>query len=84
MTSRREDEQPEPIIVPFQQLSAAALRGVIESFVLREGTEYGEYDVSLERKIAQVMAQLQRGDAQIVFDPETDSVDILPARANKP
>jgi uncharacterized protein YheU (UPF0270 family) len=73
--------QPEPVIVPYQELSAAALLGVIESFVLREGTEYGVHDVPLEQKIAQVMRQLQRGEAQIIFDPESESVDIVPVHA---
>jgi len=53
------------------------LRGVLESFVLREGTEYGERDVSLDQKVAQVTRQLQRGEAQIVFDPETESIDVV-------
>ena len=34
-----------PIVVPHTELSAEALTGVIESFVLREGTDYGERDV---------------------------------------
>ena len=55
------------------------MRGVLESFVLREGTEYGERDVSLDQKVAQVTQQLQRGEAQIVFDPETESIDIVVA-----
>jgi uncharacterized protein YheU (UPF0270 family) len=52
---------------------------VLESFVLREGTEYGERDVSLDQKVAQVTRQLQRGEAQIVFDPETESIDVVVA-----
>ena len=55
------------------------MRGVLESFVLREGTEYGERDVSLDQKVAQVTRQLQRGEAQIVFDPETESIDVVVA-----
>jgi uncharacterized protein YheU (UPF0270 family) len=70
----------EPIVVPYTELSPEALRGVIESFVLREGTEYGERDVSLEDKVSQVIRQLRRGEAQIVFDPETESIDILVVR----
>ena len=31
-----------PVIVPPDSLSAEALQGVIEKFVLREGTDYGE------------------------------------------
>ena len=59
------------------ELSADALRGVIEAFVLREGTDYGERDVSHEDKVAQVMRQLERGEARIVFDPVSESVDIV-------
>ena len=53
------------------------MRGVLESFVLREGTEYGERDVSLDQKVAQVTRQLQRREAQIVFDPETETIDVV-------
>jgi uncharacterized protein YheU (UPF0270 family) len=67
----------EPIIVPYTELSEEALRGVLESFVLREGTEYGERDFPLDQKVAQVLRQLQRGEAQIVFDPDSETVDIV-------
>ncbi len=68
----------EPVFVPYQELSPEALRGVIESFVLREGTEYGARDFTLEEKLAAVYAQLERREAQIVFDPNTESIDIIP------
>jgi hypothetical protein len=45
--------------------------------VLREGTEYGERDVSLDQKVAQVMRQLRRREAQIVFDPGTETIDVV-------
>ena len=66
-----------PIAVPHERLSPAALRGLIEAFVLREGTDYGAREVSFERKVAQVAAQLESGEAQIWFDPDTSSVDIV-------
>jgi uncharacterized protein YheU (UPF0270 family) len=66
-----------PIVVPHTQLSADALIGVIQSFVLREGTEYGEHDVPLETKVLQVRRQLERREAEIVFDPNTESIDIV-------
>jgi uncharacterized protein YheU (UPF0270 family) len=50
---------------------------VVESFVLREGTEYGEKDFSLDQKLAHVIRQLERGEAQIVFDPESETIDIV-------
>jgi uncharacterized protein len=70
----------QPVVVPYTELSEEALRGVLESFVLREGTEYGERDVSLEQKVAQVTRQLRRGEAQIVFDPASETIDIVVLR----
>lgn len=67
----------EPVTVPYRELSADALRGVIESFVLREGTEYGERDYSLEQKVAHVMRQLERREAEVQFDPNTETVHIV-------
>ena len=65
--------------IPHRELSEEALRGVIESFVLREGTEYGQRDYSLEEKIAAVVRQLDRGEAVIVFDTDTGTVSIVVA-----
>ncbi len=65
--------------VPCQSLSAAALRGVVEAFVLREGTDYGHTDFSLEEKCLAVERQIAAGEAEIWFDPETRTTDIRPA-----
>ena len=72
------DEAKEAVFVPHTDLSADALRGVVESFVLREGTDYGEREFSLEQKLAHVYRQLERGEAQIRFDPNTETIDIVP------
>jgi uncharacterized protein YheU (UPF0270 family) len=71
------EQTTEQIEVPHTQLSPEALRGVVESFVLREGTDYGAREYTLDEKVRHVMAQLQRGDARILFDPHTDTVHIL-------
>jgi uncharacterized protein YheU (UPF0270 family) len=70
----------EPVVVPHTELGPDLLRAVIESFVLREGTDYGELELSLEQKVSRVMRQLEHGDAQIIFDPDTESVAILAVR----
>ena len=72
-----EEDPPPPVAVPYTELSADALRGVIESFVLREGTDYGARDVSLDDKVAQVLRQLERGEARIMFDPASESITIV-------
>lgn len=76
-----DSDKPEPIVIPHRELSAEALRGVLESFVLREGTEYGERDVSLDEKVAQVLNQLERGEAQVIFFSAEESIDIVVARS---
>ena len=50
---------------------------MVESYVLREGTDYGEREFSLQEKVAHVIGQLKRGEARIVFDPDTESVSII-------
>ncbi|MBM0106928.1 YheU family protein [Steroidobacter sp. S1-65] len=75
-----EEEDQTPVPVPHTELSAEALRGVIEAFVLREGTEYGEREFTLEEKRTHVLHQLERGEAHIMFDPVTSSVDIVVTR----
>jgi uncharacterized protein YheU (UPF0270 family) len=71
------DDSQDPVVVPHLELSAEVLRGVVESFVLREGTEYGEREFSLEQKVTQVIRQLAVGEAQIVFDPASNTVDVI-------
>lgn len=78
-----EEGSAEPVVVPWQELSDDALLGVIENFVLREGTDYGERDVPHERKVAEVRRQLEKGEAKILFDPTDSSVTIVEARGRR-
>jgi uncharacterized protein YheU (UPF0270 family) len=74
---------PEPVEVPYGELSADLLNAVIESFVLREGTDYGEKELSLEDKVARVIGQLKKGEAKILFDPESESVTIAVRQSSR-
>ncbi len=71
------DTPSDHVAIPFRELSAEALRSVIESFVLREGTDYGTAEFSLEQKVLHVMRQLERGEAKIMFDPDSETVNIV-------
>ena len=73
----RRDTEIAPIRLAPDDLEPDTLRAVIESFVLREGTDYGEHEISLEDKVAQVLLQLRRGEAHITFDPATESVNVV-------
>ena len=74
------------MIIPFTDLSTETLDNLIEQFVLQEGTEYGEHDVSLAEKVIQVKQQLKIGEALIVYSELHESVNIVPASQlrNKP
>jgi len=64
------------IIITAEALSSEALMGVIDNFVLREGTDYGHRDVTLEEKRSHVKRLLERGEAQIQYCPDTEFIDI--------
>ncbi|AIR84663.1 YheU family protein [Erwinia sp. S63] len=66
------------MIIPWQELEVATLENLIETFVLREGTDYGEQERSLEQKVADVRRQLERGDVVLVWSELHESVNIMP------
>jgi uncharacterized protein len=63
--------------IPWRELSDDALRGVIEEFATREGTEYGLSDVALETKVAQIRRQIERDEVMVFFDTELASCQLL-------
>jgi len=66
------------MIIPFKELPVETLNNLIESFILREGTDYGEDEFSLNDKIAHVKAQLKQGDVVIVYSELHESINIMP------
>ncbi|MEG3640256.1 YheU family protein [Magnetococcus sp. PR-3] len=63
--------------IPYDQISPEALQGLIEAFVTLEGTEYGEHDVPLDKKVEQVHQQLRKGDVVIRFDEEQQTCGLF-------
>lgn len=63
--------------VPWQQVAADTLDNLVAEFVHREGTDYGESEVPLARKVAQVHEQLRRGEVLILFDPASETVNLV-------
>ncbi|MGH8216959.1 MAG: YheU family protein [Steroidobacteraceae bacterium] len=74
-----EPKESARIEVPLTTLSAEALRGLAESVVLREGTDYGERERSFDSKVEELLARLRRGEARVVFDFDSQTADILPS-----
>ncbi|MFB0585166.1 YheU family protein [Aeromonas salmonicida] len=65
------------MIIPWQDLDSDTLNNLLEHFVLREGTEYGEHDVSLADKVDEVRQQLKQGLALIVYSELHESINIV-------
>ena len=63
--------------IPWRELSADALQGVIEEFATREGTEYGLSEVPLATKVAQIRRQIERGEVLVFFDTLIESCQLL-------
>lgn len=72
-------EVSDPIVVDHRALQPDTLRRLVEEFVTRDGTDYGEIETSLDRRVAQVIAQLDQSDAVVVFDPASESATIVRA-----
>ena len=66
-------------VIPVNRLSHEALQGVIEEFISREGTDYGEREVSPETSFRQVKRQLEKGLAVLIFDDDTETTNIVSA-----
>jgi len=63
--------------IPHTALPTETLRGIVEEFVTREGTEYGVRDYSLDEKVTHVLQQLERGEVVIEYDPELQTCNLL-------
>ncbi|USH02681.1 YheU family protein [Grimontia kaedaensis] len=69
------------MIVPWQEIPEETLRNLVEHFVLREGTDYGEQEASFEEKVEQVYNLLKNKEAVVVFSELHETVDIKPVRS---
>jgi hypothetical protein len=68
------------MLIPYQQLAPTTLEALIEAFVLREGTDYGDAELSLADKVALVLRQIQQGDVVICYSEQEETVDLLTVR----
>lgn len=67
------------MIVPWQDIPADTLENLIEEFVSRDGTDYGEREVSLATRVDQVRHLLNKRKAVIWFDEATETISIFDA-----
>ena len=70
-------ENQDYIEIPPERLSQEAFDALIEEFILREGTDYGSIELSLEAKRSRALKQINAGYVKIVYSPETENCTIL-------
>lgn len=66
------------MIIPYTDLAEDTLNNLIEYYVLREGTDYGEQEVTLLEKVAAVKRQLKSGEVVIVYSELHETVNLMP------
>lgn len=72
-----EKSEPQFVIVPLEKISEDALVGLIDEFILREGTDYGRHEFTLDEKRTHVRRQLDSGETLIVFDLTEESASLI-------
>lgn len=71
------------MVIPHQRLAPDTLESILESFINREGTDYGEQELSLNAKVAGLKKLILKGDVSIVFDEKTDSLNLIDSKELK-
>jgi uncharacterized protein YheU (UPF0270 family) len=66
------------MIILYEKLSTEALRGLIEEFVTRPGTDTGFTEGSLEENVEMVLMQLKLGDVLAVYDATLQTANLIP------
>lgn len=66
------------MIIPIDRLNKDVLQGIVESFISREGTDYGSIELSLAEKVENLIQQVEAGTVVVVYDESTQSVNLLP------
>lgn len=66
--------------VPWDALEEDTLQALVEEFVSREGTDYGDVEVSLHHKVQQVISGIKNKQYVILFDQEMQSCQIAEKR----
>ena len=65
------------MVIPVSQLQEETLNNILEEFITREGTDYGDYEISLQQKVDKLKRQIVQGDVVIVFDSVLESVNLM-------
>ncbi|MCZ2723332.1 YheU family protein [Marinomonas sp. 15G1-11] len=64
-------------LIPHDSLQKETLITILEEIVTRDGTDYGNYELTLEDKVAEALVLLSSKSAFLLFDTESETVKLL-------
>ncbi|MBD5769865.1 YheU family protein [Marinomonas colpomeniae] len=65
-------------LIPYDSLSPETLETILDDIVSRDGTDYGEYDLSVAQKRQQALKALGKREAVLLFDTESETIKMIP------
>lgn len=75
------DKDDRFVTIDYRDLSADALRGLVEELITRQGTDYGAEEARFETKVEDVYRRLAADEARIVFDTVDEHASIVSTEA---
>jgi uncharacterized protein YheU (UPF0270 family) len=65
--------------IPYEQLEQEVLYELLKEIVTRDGTDYGNTEVSTEDKISSALKALKNGRANLYWDADSETATLKPA-----
>lgn len=69
------------MIIPHTEIPADTLRALVEEIVTRDGTDYGEHELTVTNKVDRVMVQLDRKEIYILYSELHESCTLISKEA---
>ena len=67
----------DPIEVPYTRLKKDVLNSLIEEYICREATDYGERELEFEEKKNRLFKAIKDEKVKIYFEPNEESINFI-------
>ena len=74
------DHHEQGIEIPYERIDPDTLVRMIEEFVTRDGSDWGDVGCTLEDKVDQVLQQLRSKKVIVVFDQTSQTANFVVSR----
>jgi hypothetical protein len=71
------------MIIPEKTLKKEVLESLLEEIVTRDGTDYGEQELSTEQKVNNALRALEQGRMKLLWDAEIESASLVTSEKAK-